>query len=542
MTMLASFIASTASLPLPLPPPLAPLYCTLLAPLFGALLFSVCGQLRRAGIMNTVITAATFVAALLLVGSFLRHGYNYSGTYNGAYNGAYNGTNLALTTSGLLSLHQQFYIDAFNLLSIVLTTFIATTTAIFSSSYMWHSVETGKISPQQLRLYHVMYQLFVFMMLLALSTNNIGILWVAMEGATLATVLLVSLYRTKEAVEAAWKYFILCIIGIALALFGTVLVYAAASHSFADTNVAVLWSVLYQHASSLDAPIIKLAFVFLLVGYGTKIGLVPLHNWLPDAHSESPAPMSTLLSGLLLNVALYALVRFKILVDIALNNHLAGNLMMGFGLLSFVVAAILLHRQNNIKRLFSYSSIEHMGLMTFAFGLGGHLATFAALFYMLMHSLTKAAIFVTVGNVIQFVGTQSMEKIRSLVRNKALLGWTLLVASIAISGFPPFGIFTSELLLLIAVIKSAPWLALLIVAGLIVALAGLMRNIQPMVYGEKTAPTASLSTSKLDEIFPMFPALLHLALVATLGVYIPPLLTQLLQQATTIVTGIGGNI
>lgn len=510
-----------AVLQITLQTPLAPLYFTLLIPIAGALLMAICGNKRYAGTLNIIIAVIGAVAAFWLVRNFLHYGY-------------VNNSNSA----ALLSSHQQFYIDAFNLLSIVLTTFVAATTAIFSKNYMWHNVADGKISPQQLRLYHVMYQIFIFMMLLALSTNNIGILWVAMEGATLATVLLVSLYRTKEAIEAAWKYFILCIVGIALALFGTILVYTAAERSFAGTESAMLWHVLHQHAALINAPMIKLAFAFLLVGYGTKIGLVPLHNWLPDAHSESPAPMSTLLSGLLLNVALYALIRFKILIDGALGNNLAGNLMMGFGLLSLLVAAIMLHRQNNIKRLFSYSSIEHMGLMTCAFGLGGRMATFAALFYMLMHSLTKSALFVTVGNVIQLVGTQSIEKIRGLISNYGVVGWTLLIASIAISGFPPFGIFTSELLIIIAAIKSAPWLAAVIILGLIVALAGLMRNIQPMVYGEKTLPSNNPQQQQYAlkiEFSSIFPAIFHLVLVFILGVYIPPLLAQLLQQATTVV-------
>lgn len=484
------------------------LYATLLIPAFGVILLCILGHLRIAGIVNTVLAAMNFGASLFLAADIWHAGVGH-----------------------LLSSNQQFYVDAFNLLLIVLTAFIAMTTAIFSKNYMWHNVESGKITAQRLRLYHVMYQLFIFMMLLTLSTNNIGILWVAMEGATLATVLLVSLYRTPESIEAAWKYFILCIIGIALALFGTILVYSSAMQQFDSTGSAIFWSALYQHASALNAPIIKFAFVFLLVGYGTKIGLVPLHNWLPDAHSESPAPMSTLLSGLLLNVALYALIRFKVLVDLALgeNDHLAGNLMMIFGLLSFLVAAILLHRQRNIKRMFSYSSIEHMGLITFAFGLGGALATFAALFYMLMHSLTKSAIFVTVGNAIHLAGTQSMDQIRGLIRWQPVIGWGLLISVIAISGFPPFGIFIGEFMLMIATIKTFPWLTVLLVLGLLIALAGLLRNIHPVVFGEVEVGLHARMKSN------MFAAILHLAMVFVLGVYIPPVLAQLLHQAVAVI-------
>ena len=308
----------------------------------------------------------------------------------------------------------QFYIDTFNVYLIALTAFVGLTTAIFSRPYMYHEIDSGRVTPLRLRLYHASYQGFLFTMLLALSTNNLGVLWFALEGATLATVLLVSLYRTPESVEAAWKYFILCGVGIAQALFGTVLLYLAASRLGLAGNEALHWSTLYSHAADLEPAIIAIAFIFLLVGYGTKVGLVPLHNWLPDAHSEGPTPISAVLSGLLLNVALYAIVRIKILADATLHSgtvhtpHLAGYFMMGFGLLSFLVAALFLHRQRDIKRLFSYSSIEHMGLMTFAFGIGAPLATFGALLHMTVHSLTKSAIFVTVGHASQIAGTQVM--------------------------------------------------------------------------------------------------------------------------------------
>src|SRR3970282_1234021 len=201
-----------------------------------------------------------------------------------------------------------------------------------------------------------------------------------------------SLDRTRESIEAAWKYFILCGVGIAQALFGTVLLYFAASRVVPDPDQALQWTVLYQHAGQLEPVIVGLAFVFLLVGYGTKVGLVPLHNWLPDAHSEGPTPMSAVLSGLLLNVALYALVRVKMLVDASLHTNLAGHLMMGFGLLSFTVAGLFLHRQHDVKRMFSYSSIEHMGLITFGFGMGGAPGTFGALLHRAVRSLPQSAI------------------------------------------------------------------------------------------------------------------------------------------------------
>src|SRR5688572_27703429 len=313
----------------------------------------------------------------------------------------------------LLVWNENFFVDPFNVFLVALTAFVAFTTSLFSRPYMRIEAHAGRLSPQRLRLYHSMYQMFTFTMLLALLTNNVGILWVAMEAATLSTVLLVTLYRTPASLEAGWKYFILCGVGIAQALFGTILLYFAAEKVLGAEGVsALLWTHLNVVKAQLEPAVLGLAFVFLLVGYGTKVGLAPLHNWLPDAHAEGPTPISAVLSGLLLNVALYAVVRSKVLVEGALGTHFAGNLMMGFGLLSVVIAAFLLSRQKDVKRLFAYSSIEHMGLITFAFGMGGALATFAGLLHMTVHSLTKSAIFFAVGHAAQKSGTQVMDNIR----------------------------------------------------------------------------------------------------------------------------------
>ncbi|MGR9086178.1 MAG: hydrogenase 4 subunit F, partial [Gammaproteobacteria bacterium] len=412
---------------------------------------------------------------------------------------------------------------------IVLTAFVGLTTAIFSAPYMAHEKELGKLTERRLRLYYSMYQGFMLAMYLVLTTNNMGVMWVAMEGATLATVMLVSLYRTPESIEAAWKYFILCGVGIAQALFGTILLYYAAGQ-IGDADNALLWSVLYANADRLNPEILHIAFVFMLIGYGTKIGLVPLHNWLPDAHSEGPTPMSAVLSGLLLNDALYAVVRSKMLVDGASHSDMAGFLMMGFGFMSFLVAAFFLHRQKDIKRMFSYSSIEHMGMMTFAFGIGSPLSTFAALLHMTVHSLTKSAIFVTVGHASQVAGTQSIDKIRGLIKTQPSIGWGLLIGTVAIAGFPPFGVFTSEFLVLIATMRSYPWLTPLLLLGIGIAFAGLFRHLQPMVYGEKPEGQMPVRAN-------VWPVVIHLGLVLWLGLSIPGFLADWFSEATTLISG-----
>jgi len=484
---------------------MTPLWLMLMIPLSGIVLLAFIGHLRLAGWINVALSACTLAASLWLAV-------------------------LVLAGGPLLSPSRMLYIDAFNVYLVALTAFVGLTTAIFSRPYMQHEVETRHISKRRMRLYHSMYQGFMFTMLAALTTNNVGILWVAMEGATLATVLLVSLYRTPEAVEAAWKYFILCGVGIAQALFGTVLLFFAAERVVPVRDDALLWNVLYSSAAQLEPAVLTLSFVFLLVGYGTKVGLVPLHNWLPDAHSEGPTPMSAVLSGLLLNVALYALVRVKMIVDGSLHSNLAGHLMMGFGLLSFTVASLFLHRQRDIKRMFSYSSIEHMGLMTFAFGIGGPLATFGALLHMTVHSLTKSAIFITVGHAAQIAGTQSIEKIRGLIHTQPAVGWGLLIGTVAIAGFPPFGVFTSEFLVLTATMKSWPWLTVPLLVGLAIAFAGLFRHIHPMVYGD--APEGQMPVRAN-----MIPVMVQLAFVLWLGIAIPVFLSKWFEQATVLISG-----
>jgi len=377
----------------------------------------------------------------------------------------------------------------------------------------------GRVGHWGMRFYHAMFQLFIFAMLLALLTNNVGVLWIAMELATLSTVLLVSLYRTPSAIEAAWKYFILCGVGIALALFGTVLLYFAAEKVLGEGGEALLWTNLNEVSGKLEPTVLSLAFVFLMVGYGTKVGLVPLHNWLPDAHSEGPTPISAVLSGLLLNIALYALVRCKVLVDGATHSHKAGYIMMGFGLLSILVAAFSLLRQKDIKRMFAYSSIEHMGIATFAFGLGGPIATFGALLHMLVHSLTKSSIFFTAGHASQMHGTQEMDKIGGLIRGNPLVGWGLVSGVMAIVGMPPFGVFTSEFLILTAAMKDAPFLAPFLLLGLGVAFAALFRRVQPMIAGEVPESQSPIKAAHI-------PVILHMALVFVIGLYMPDFLAR----------------
>jgi hydrogenase-4 component F len=349
---------------------------------------------------------------------------------------------------------------------------------------------------------------------LALVANNIGLMWVAIELATLTTVLMVGIYRTHEALEAAWKYFILGSVGIALALFGTILVYMAARPVVGEGLYAMVWTVLITRAAEFDPALLNVAFVFLLLGYGTKVGLAPLHAWLPDAPGAAPTPISAVLSGLLLNVALYALLRFKMLLALNPAAIAPGPLMVTLGLISCLFAAFMLYRRRDIKRMFAYSSIEHMGIIVFAFGMGGALANFAGLLHMTMHSLTKSAIFFAVGHIAQVKGTQKIADMGGLTVTNPVLGWGLVLGVVAIAGLPPLGIFMSEFLVVSSTFARQPWLAAILVLAILVALGGLFLRLNTIAFGEPRGPTAKADASYV----PMFA---HLAIVFTAGLYMP---------------------
>jgi hydrogenase-4 component F len=369
----------------------------------------------------------------------------------------------------------------------------------------------------------------MFAMNLALLSNNIGLMWVAVELATLTTVLMVGIYRTPAALEAAWKYFILGSVGIALALFGTILVYLAARASVGEGLDAMAWSVLVERAHGFDPALLNLAFVFLLLGYGTKVGLVPLHAWLPDAHAEGPTPISAVLSGLLLNVALFAVLRFKTIMSANPGALAPGPLMVSLGLLSVVFASFMLYRRQDIKRLFAYSSIEHMGIITFAFGMGGPLANFAGLLHMTLHSLTKSAIFYCVGHIAQVKGTQQMSGIRGLTVTHPLLGWGLVLGVVAIAGLPPMGIFMTEFLIITSSFAREPVLAVVLGLSILVALGALFLRLNTLAFGD---PQGSAEPSKAS----FAPLFAHLVLVLAAGIWLPPALVAWFQHVARLLT------
>jgi hydrogenase-4 component F len=405
-------------------------------------------------------------------------------------------------------------IDDFNIFLIVLTTFVGFTTSIFSASYLAHEIETGRLTPAFLRFYHAMYQALMGAMNVALVANNIGLMWVGVEVATLSTVMMVGIYRTPEAIEAAWKYFILGSVGIGLAFFGTILVYLVTQDVVGDGLPAMSWDLLVKSAPMLDSKLLSLAFVFLLVGYGTKVGLAPFHAWLPDAHAEGPTPISAVLSGLLLNVALYALLRFKMVLAGNPGAIDVGAIMVTLGLVSLVFAAFMLYRRRDIKRLFAYSSIEHMGIAAFAFGMGGPLANFAGLLHMTMHSLIKSGIFFSVGHIAQVKGTQRIAAISGISVTHPVLAAVFALGVVAIAGLPPFGMFTSEFMLVSSTFARQPILSVVLVGGLLVAFGALVLRLQDVVFGQPAGGARPAQASYV-------PAFVHLTLVLVAGLWLP---------------------
>jgi hydrogenase-4 component F len=467
-----------------------PLMWVLGLPLAGAVLLAALPRQRLAGPINIAFSAATLAAALSL--------FKFRPAPT-----------------------RLFFIDDFNVYLVTLTAFVAFTSAIYSAAYIMRETKGRRLTAAHLRFYHAMYQAFTFTMLLALTANNIGVMWVAVEAATLTTVLMVSLYRTRPAIEAAWKYFVLCSVGIGLALFGTILVYLAAQPVMGEGPDAMAWTLLFARAHQLQPDLLNLAFVFVLVGYGTKVGLAPMHSWLPDAHAEGPTPISAVLSGLLLNVALHALLRFKMLIGANGQALAPGPLMIMMGLSSLFVAAFMLYRRRDIKRLFAYSSIEHMGVATFAFGMGGPLANFAGLLHMAMHSLTKSAIFFAVGTITQNHASQRVEDVRGLTARSPFLGWAFVVAVLGIAGLPPMGVFMSEFLVVSSAFASEPLLALPLVVGLLLAFGALVGRLQSMAFGTPSEAKGYGTPTTAATLLSYLPLSVHLLVIVVAGLWLP---------------------
>lgn len=373
--------------------------------------------------------------------------------------------------------------------------------------------------------------LFLGSMTLVTVSQHFGLLWVGVEATTLASAPLIYFHRHHRSLEATWKYLLICSVGIALALLGNFLLAVAATASATDggrSPTGLVQADLLARAARLNAPWLKAAFLFFLVGYGTKMGLAPMHTWLPDAHSESPSPVSALLSGALLNCAFLGILRAHRVCDAAGLGDFSRELLVIFGLLSMVVAAIFILGQVDFKRMLAYSSVEHMGILALGVGLGG-VGAFGSALHAVNHSLTKASLFLVAGNLLARFRTNSVRDIRGASRVLPLSGLLWVAGFLAITGSPPFGPFLSELTVLKAALDGGRGLvAIAYLALLSLIFVGMALIVLPMVQGEPTEPPEGRRREAAwATLAPA--ALLTLALV--LGIYVPPRLNDVLSQA-----------
>jgi hydrogenase-4 component F len=336
------------------------------------------------------------------------------------------------------------YVDSLGVVVLLLITIVGVCGALNSQTYIAHDLARGALRAQDEPRYYALFLAFMATMAAVPVVNNLGVMWVAIEATTVVSVLLVSIYRSGRSLEAAWKYLVLGSVGIALALFGTMMTYYAASATIGESASALNWTELRAASVHLDPDVMRLAFIFVLVGYGTKVGLAPMHTWLPDAHSQAPSPISGLLSGVLLNCAVYAVLRFRVLTIDAVGGSYADHLLIGFGLFSVALAVPFLVVQHDIKRMLGYHSVEHMGIIVLAVGIGGHVALYAAMLHLVAHSLTKSSLFFAAGTVVQAFNSRSMHRMRGLLRVTPIAGAGLVLGALALAGLPPFAMFTSE--------------------------------------------------------------------------------------------------
>jgi hydrogenase-4 component F len=384
----------------------------------------------------------------------------------------------------------------------------------------------------QVRRYHIFINLFIAAMLLAVSTNNVGIMWVALEATTIFSALIIPLTLTKASVEASWKYILIGSVGIALAFAGTVLSYSDFVTPVGRVEHALNWPVLLASAPALHPEVMRLAFVFLLVGYGTKAGLAPMHTWLPDAHSEAPAPVSAMMSGILLAVAMYAILRWKVVVDATLGSSYTDTLLLTLGLLSVLIASLSMVLSHNYKRMLAYSSIEHMGLTCIGLGLGP-LGVFAALLHLVNHAAAKSMIFLLAGRVVHRYQTTEVAHVSGLLKVMPWTGGLFATGLLALIGLPPFGLFITEFALFRAGFAlNHPWLMGAVLALLAVAFVAVINHLNHMLYGP---PPDGVTVGEVGG-WHIAPLLLSVATLVVLGLTLPAPLATLLNQIVEIVS------
>ena len=508
--MAADIVAPSLVAALPAIPSSGLLILTMLLTPAGAGILVFAIRRKRAAELVTAISAAlVLIQAMLLVG-------------------------IVLSEKHISAFGELFYLDSFGALVLLPIAGVGIASALYSISYMRKQYERNLVDDKQLLRYYQGLNIFLFTMLLVPVSNNLGIMWVAIEATTLVSVLMIMLYTKESAIEASWKYLIIATVGLSFALFGIVFFYYANSTiPGASADLAMNWTNMLAHGKMLDPNIVKVAFVFILIGLGTKAGLAPMHTWLPDAHSEAPTPVSALLSGVLLNCAIYGILRFHIITIDAIGQSFSSLLLVILGIVSVGIASASIYFQKDMKRMLAYSSVEHMGLVSLAMGFGGFLAIYGALLHIINHSIAKPLLFFASGTVSQRHGTKAMSNTRGIIKTMPAVGVLFLIGGLAIAGMPPFNIFVSEFLILTAGFASGQFLATSVIIGLLaLVFAGFIRHIVRMVFG---TPMSSMKSDHLEigseetghealprrDLLGMIPMVVLGALIVILGFYIP---------------------
>lgn len=428
------------------------------------------------------------------------------------------------------ALDSWFRMDALGGYLAWLISFVGAMAAFHSIGYIGHEMDEQKLTSFQFRWYYAGLHLFLATMLLVCMVNNYGVLWVTLEASTLVSALLVAFYRTGSALEAAWKYLIIGSVGLALALLGIILLYASIPEYL--PRETFLWTDFLKHAAELDPKWLEPAFLFILVGLGTKSGLAPMHFWLPDAHSQAPSPISALLSAVFLNTALYGILRLQSLIEIV-NPGWAGPIMIVFGLISLMVTVPFFLVQHDLKRLLAYSSVEHMGIITLGFGIGGMTATFGALLHMFNHAIGKSLLFFASGNIMQRYHSKRMDRIQGLIRTMPLTGPAFLIGSLAIAGSPPFSLFLSEFTIATAAYREGHWLAgTIFLTCISVIFAGMVYYVIRMAYGP--ASNREMESGGRLRAAALLPPLI---LIIIFGLYVPAFFSEILYQVANTLWG-----
>lgn len=429
-----------------------------------------------------------------------------------------------------------FYVDSLSMIVLGLVLAVSFFVVIYCAGYFKKELERGKIDLKRLRLFYSLLFAFMFSMILLLTTPNMGIMWIAIEATTLASVFLVGFENNKRSLEASWKYIIICSVGIAIALLGIIVLHISSIGIIKDAGTELSWIYLYEHAKELDLNLLRLAFIFMLVGFGTKAGLAPMHTWLPDAHSQAPSPVSAMLSGVLLNNAMYGIMRGLAILNKAMGSgSFAGAALMALGLLSILTAAVFILTQRDYKRLLAYSSIEHMGIIALGLGVFTPASVLASLMHMINHSFTKSMLFLSAGNIYQRYGTKDIYKVKGLFKSMPITGVVFMLGIFAITGMPPFSIFSSELGMVVALFKNGSYIAgtafLFLLALVFVGFAVTLFKI---FYGNaKGEQQKSLKPSPYADAV----LVAMIGVITVTGVFMPNGVLKLLMDAQRIVTG-----